>query len=146
MVAERLQETTGQIPDGGARERLLRAMPGLKPRAKTINELAENAAFYVAARPLERSGKAAKLLPEEGRARLGRLRALLEDLDDWSETALEARVRAFAETEDCKLGQIAQPLRAALSGSHASPGIFEVMAVLGRSESLGRIADQQRAS
>ena len=146
MVAERLKETTGQVPDARARERLLRAMPGLKLRAKTVNELSENAAVYVASRPLELSGKAAKLLPEEGRARLGRLRVLLEDLDDWSEAALEARVRTFAETEDCKLGQIAQPLRAALSGSHASPGIFEVMAVLGRSESLGRIADQQPAS
>ena len=70
----------------------------------------------------------------------------LERLDDWSEAALEAQVRAFAEAEDCKLGQIAQPLRAALSGSHASPGIFEVMAVLGRSESLARISDQQTAS
>jgi len=146
MVAERLQAATGRVLDGGARERLQRAMPGLKPRAQTINELAENAAFYVAARPLELSGKAAKLLSEDGRARLGRLRPRLEGLDDWSEAALEARVRAFAEAEDCKLGQIAQPLRAALSGSHASPGIFEVMAVLGRGESLGRIADQQSAS
>ena len=145
-VAERLTETTGQVLDGNARERLLRAMPGLKPRAKTINELAENAAFYVAARPLGLSGKAAKLLPEKGRARLGRLRPLLEGLDDWSEAALEAQVRAFAEAEECKLGQIAQPLRAALSGAHVSPGIFEVMAVLGRAESLGRIADQQSAS
>ena len=63
-----------------------------------------------------------------------------------SEAAIEAQVRAFAETEACKLGQIAQPLRAALSGSHASPGIFEVMAILGRAESLGRIGDQQDAA
>ena len=145
LVAERLQATTAEVLDRSAGERLLRAMPGLKPRAKTINELADNAAFYVADRPLELSQKAAKLLPEEGRARLGRLRPLLEGLDDWSETALEAQVRAFAEAEDCKLGQIAQPLRAALTGSHASPGIFEVMTVLGRRESLARIADQQSA-
>ncbi len=142
-VAERHQTTTGQPLDDDARERLQRAIPGLKLRAKTINELAENAAFYVRVRPLELSEKAAKLLPVEGRARLARLRPLLEGLDEWSEAALEAQVRAFAEAEACKLGQIAQPLRAALSGSHASPGIFEVMAVLGRSESLGRIADQQ---
>ncbi len=146
LVAARLQAEKGQALDDEARERLRRAMPGLKPRAKTINELAENGAFYVASRPLELSDKAAKLLPDEGRARLGRLLPKLERLDDWSETALEAQVRAFAEAEDCKLGQIAQPLRAALSGSHASPGIFEVMAVLGRSESLARIADQQTAS
>jgi len=145
-VAARLQAETGQALDDEARERLRRAMPGLKQRAKTIKELAENGAFYVASRPLEMSGKAAKLLPDEGRARLGRLLPELERLDDWSEAALEAQVRAFAEAEDCKLGQIAQPLRAALSGSHASPGIFEVMAILGRSESLARISDQQTAS
>ena len=96
-------------------------------------------------RPLNLSQKAIKLLPDDGRARLGRLLPLLEGLDDWNEAALEAQVRAFSEAEDCKLGQIAQPLRAALSGSHASPGIFEVMAVLGRDESLGRIADQINA-
>ena len=146
LVAARLRAETGQALDDEARARLRRAMPGLKQRAKTIKELAENGAFYVASRPLEMSGKAAKLLPDEGRARLGRLRPELERLDDWSEAALEAGVRAFAEAEDCKLGQIAQPLRAALSGSHASPGIFEVMAILGRSESLARISDQQTAS
>ena len=146
LVAARLRATTERDLDGGARDCLLRAMPGLKQRAKTINELADNAAFYVAARPLELSEKAAKLLADEGRARLGRLRPLLESLDDWSEAAIEAQVRAFAETEACKLGQIAQPLRAALSGSHASPGIFEVMAILGRDESLGRIGDQQGAA
>ncbi len=145
LVAERLLATTVNILDSGARELLRRAMPGLKLRAKTINELAENAAFYVATRPLELSEKAAKLLPEEGRARLGRLQPRLEDLNHWDEAAIEAQVRAFAEAENCKLGQIAQPLRAALSGSHASPGIFEVMAVLGRHESLARIADQKSA-
>ncbi len=144
-VAERHQATTGQALDGDARGRLRRAMPGLTQRAKTVNELTDNAMFYVIERPLELSQKALKLLPEEGRARLDRLLPLLVDLDDWSEAALEAQVRAFAEAEDCKLGQIAQPLRAALSGSHASPGIFEVMAVLGRHESLGRISDQKSA-
>ncbi len=145
LVAERHQGSTGQALDSDARDRLRRAMPGLKSRAKTINELTDNAAFYVTDRPLDLSQKAIKLLPEDGRARLGRLLPLLENLDDWNEAALEAQVRAFAEAEDCKLGQIAQPLRAALSGSHASPGIFEVMAVLGRDESLGRIADQKSA-
>jgi glutamyl-tRNA synthetase len=145
LVAAQRQATTGYALDGDAQERLRRAMPSLKQRAKTINELTDNAMFYVIERPLELSQKALKLLPEEGRARLGRLLPLLADLDDWSEAALEAQVRAFAEAEDCKLGQIAQPLRAALSGSHASPGIFEVMAVLGRGESLGRIADQNSA-
>ena len=145
VVAQRSSEG-GPVPDAEGRERLLRAMPGLKPRAKTINELAENAAFYIAIRPLVMTEKAAKLLSDEGRARLARLLPALEVLDDWNEAALEAQVRAFAETEDCKLGQAAQPLRAALTGSHASPGVFEVMAILGREESLGRIADQISAS
>jgi len=117
-------------------------MTGLKPRAKTLNELAENAVLYVAERPLEMSNKAAKLLSPEARERLGRLAPELRAVDDWSEPVIEARVRAFAEAEDCKLGQIAQPLRAALTGSNASPGIFEVMAILGHAESLARIADQ----
>ena len=145
LVVARLAAAGGPAPDAEGRGRLLRAMPGLKPRAKTVNELAENAAFYLVDRPLEMAEKAAKLLSEEGRARLGRLLPALEALDDWSEAALEAQVRAFAETEDCKLGQAAQPLRAALTGSHASPGVFEVMAILGREESLGRIADQRAA-
>ena len=117
-------------------------MAGLKSRAKTLNELAENAVIYVIERPLKMSDKAAKLLSPEARERLDRLLPELRAVDDWNEPALEARVRAFAEAEDRKLGQVAQPLRAALTGSNASPGIFEVMAILGRAESLARIADQ----
>ena len=117
-------------------------MTDLKSRAKTLNELAENAEFYVAPRPLKLSVKAAKLLPLDARERLGRVLLELRAMDDWSGPALEARVRAFAEAEGCKLGQVAQPLRAALTGSNALPGIFEVMAVLGPAESLARIADQ----
>jgi glutamyl-tRNA synthetase len=142
LIAPRLEAIVGKPPDAEAEERLLRAMAGLKFRAKNLNELAENAAFYVIERPLEITGKAIKLLAPEARQRLGRLLPALEAADDWSESALEVRIRAFAEAEDCKLGEVAQPLRAALTGSNASPGIFEVMAILGRAESLARIADQ----
>ena len=142
LIAPRLKAITGKAPDTEGGDRLARAMAGLKSRAKTLNELAENAVLYVTERPLEISDKAAKLLSPEARARLGRLAPDLRAVDDWNEPALEARLRAFAEAEDCKLGQVAQPLRAALTGSNASPGIFEVMAILGRSESLARIADQ----
>ena len=117
-------------------------MAGLKARAKTLNDLAENAAFYAAARPLTLTDKAANLLSAEAIAILGRLRARLEGVDDWSETSLEGQVRDFAEAEALKLGQVAQPLRAALTGSTTSPGIFEVMAVLGQGESLARLGDQ----
>jgi glutamyl-tRNA synthetase len=121
------------------RERLTAAMPGLKPRAKTLIELAEIAHFYVAPRPIPVDDKAkAQLAP--AKPLIG---ALAQALDNtaWDSASLEAAVRAFAEAQGLKLGQAAQPLRAALTGSTASPPIFEVMAVLGRAESLARLAD-----
>ncbi|MFQ5775040.1 MAG: glutamate--tRNA ligase [Kiloniellaceae bacterium] len=141
-ILPRLARTIGHEVDADGRDRLARGMAGLKMRAKTLKELAENAAFYVAGRPLRLTARAAKLLDAEACGRLGRLLPRLEALDEWSETMLEEAVRAFAEAEGVKLGQVAQPLRAALTGSDASPGIFEIMAVLGRAESLARIADR----
>ncbi len=137
LVAQRLA-----VSDETAKGRLEAGMEGLKQRAKTVKELAENASFYVADRPLEMSDKAAKLLSGEARETLGRLLPELEGLDEWSEDSVEAAVRDFAEAQDLKLGAVAQPLRAALTGSNSSPGIFEVLAILGREESLARIADQ----
>jgi glutamyl-tRNA synthetase len=86
--------------------------------------------------------KAQKLLAPDAKAILGRLRQRLEGVTPWQETALEEAVRGFAEAEKLGLGKVAQPLRAALTGTTASPGIFEVMVVLGSEETLGRIADQ----
>ena len=114
----------------------------LKARAKTLNELADNAAFYAAERPLSLNDKAAKLLSGEAPRILAGLMPELSAQEDWSDSALEAVVRGYAERQGVKLGQVAQPLRAALTGSNTSPGIFEVMTVLGREESLGRIGDQ----
>jgi glutamyl-tRNA synthetase len=142
LIRPRLEARPGLRLDGAALDRLERGMPGLKARAKTLVELAEAAAFYAAARPLTPTPKAAKLLADEAPAVLGHLLVGLGDQVDWSEAALEARIRDFAEAEGFKLGQVAQPLRAALTGSNASPGIFEVMAVLGRAETLARIGDQ----
>ena len=118
-------------------------MPGLKPRAKTLVELADKARFYVAPRPVPLGADAAKALTAEARQRLGALAGDLADFagDLWTGEILEAELRKFAEATGVKLGQVAQPLRAALTGSLASPGIFEVMEVLGRDETLGRIAD-----
>lgn len=122
-------------------ERLLRAMPGLKARAKNINELAEHAVFYVRQRPIPLDQKAAGLLDAGSRSLLARATGPLMAADPWTETALEAAIQAFAAAEDIKLGKVAQPLRAALTGTTVSPGIFEVMAVLGKTETLDRLRD-----
>lgn len=120
-------------------KRLEAAMPGLKPRAKTLAELADIAHFYVASRPIPIDEKAKALLAPAKQI----LRDLATQLDRiaWDATSLEAAVRAYAEPRGLKLGAAAQPLRAALTGSTASPPIFEVMEVLGRDESIARLAD-----
>ena len=127
--------------DAGARARLRRLMPGLKERAKTLVELMESARFLVASRPLAMDDKAEAILAGEGRAVLQALLPVLGQTE-WAAPALEAAVKNFAESRGLKLGKLAQPLRAALTGAATSPGIFDVLAALGRDESLSRIADQ----
>ena len=122
--------------------KLLAAMPGLKERAKTLVELLDSAYYLYAPRPLQLDAKAASLLDEAAKGRLPGLAAKLAEVNDWSPAPLEAAVRAFAEENGLKLGQAAQPLRAALTGRATSPGLFDVMAVLGRDETLARLADQ----
>ena len=126
--------------DAAKRALLVKAMPGLKPRAKTLVELAANARFYVAARPIAIDEGARKLLDPAAKARLQALLPALERVP-WEAAQLEALVKQAAEAQKIKLGDLAQPLRAALTGSKVSPGIFEVMTALGRAESLGRLAD-----
>jgi glutamyl-tRNA synthetase len=126
----------------GGRARLLAMMPGLKERAKTLVELVEGAKFLFAARPLALDEKAIALLAGDGRARLPALVAALESVSEWSAEGTEAAVRDVAEKLGVKLGQLAQPLRATLTGHATSPGIFDVLAVLGRDESLARLKDQ----
>src|SRR6202035_3184475 len=126
------------------RERLMKAMPALKPRAKTLVELAEKARFYVSKRPIALAPDAAKLLTPESRRLLGELGGSFSGAD-WQAAALETRLRDFVAQKGVKLGVVAQPVRAALTGSLASPGIFEIMEVLGRDETLGRIEDAARA-
>lgn len=122
--------------------KLLAAMPGLKERAKTLVELLDSAYYLYAPRPIQLDAKAASLLDEAAKQRLSGLSAKLAEVNDWSPVPLEAAVRAFAEENGLKLGQAAQPLRAALTGRATSPGLFDVMAVLGREETLARLADQ----
>jgi glutamyl-tRNA synthetase len=130
-----------QVPPDLLRARLLAGMDGLKPRAKTLIELAELAHFYALARPIPLDAKAEKLLDQDVRAQLAGVCAALAKSSDWTAAGLEQTARNYAEQCGVKLGDIAQPLRGALTGSTVSPGIFDVMAVLGREESLARLGD-----
>jgi glutamyl-tRNA synthetase len=140
LVAERIDQQFGRPISECHRTLLLRAMPELKLRPKTLSELTENAYFLVATRPLRPNPSAAKLLTRDARQLLGELRSRLA-ATEWRPETLEAGVRAVAADARMPLGTVAQPLRAALTGAVASPGIFFVMAVLGREETLARIAD-----
>ncbi|VTZ50230.1 Glutamate--tRNA ligase 1 [Methylocella tundrae] len=150
-LARELEETLPYLPGGAERkhqldaamqEKLLAAMPGLKERAKTLIELLDGAAFLFARRPLPIDAKAEEILANGGRAHIANLLPLFAALEEWSAAGAEAVVRDYAESARVKLGQVAQPLRAALTGRSTSPGIFDVLAVLGRDESLGRLRDQ----
>ena len=136
-----LQARLGKAVNPEGRARLRAGMSGLKARAKLLTELADNALFYVASRPIEPNAKARKLLADPAPARLAALAEELNHISDWQEEKLEQAVRQLAESHSIKLGDLAQPLRAALTGSNSSPGIFEVMAILGRDECLARLAD-----
>ena len=127
--------------DAPMRAKLKRALPGLKERAKTLVELQSSAQYLFATRPLGVDDKAKALLDAQGRAALAGLLPVLSAAE-WTAPALEAAVKAHAETHGLKLGKLAQPLRAALTGASTSPGIFDVLDVLGRDESLARIGDQ----
>jgi glutamyl-tRNA synthetase len=123
------------------RAQWLAAMPGLKERAKTLVELVDGSTFLFAKRPLQADEKAGDILAKGGRDVLRALLPRLEAVSAWDAAALEAAVRTEAEATGLKLGALAQPLRAALTGRATSPGIFDVFAVLGREESLDRIRD-----
>jgi len=122
---------------------VLTALPDLKPRAKTVLELIDLAQFIYASRPLAIDEKAKKHLNDETRPMIGEIAAMLAGLPDWSAASLNEAVRAFAEAKGLKLGKVAQPLRVALTGRTVSPGVFEVMALLGKEETLARLADQE---
>jgi glutamyl-tRNA synthetase len=125
-----------------AREQFLMAMPSLKERAKTLLDLIDGAHFIFAQRPLQLDEKAKALLTTSGQPLLHDIGRELAAVEPWTSEAAEQTVRTYAERRSLKLGAVAQPLRAALTGRTTSPGIFEVLAVLGKDESLARIADQ----
>ncbi|HYX45740.1 MAG TPA: glutamate--tRNA ligase [Sphingomicrobium sp.] len=136
LVASRLGLSADQKP------LLAKAMPELKPRSNTLLQLAEGAAFLFAKRPLDVDEGASALLTTDARSILAAAHEKLVALANWDGASLEAAIREVAEASGVKLGKLAQPLRAALTGRTTSPGIFDVLALLGRDESLARIADQ----
>jgi glutamyl-tRNA synthetase len=121
---------------------LTEAMPVLKTRARDLDELAGGAAFLFKARPLALTEQAVALLTDDAKALLTRISARLSAEQDWTTEALEANLKAYAEEQGLGLGKLAQPLRAALTGQTTSPGIFDVLVLLGRDESLARIDAQ----
>ncbi len=128
--------------DDAKKAQIMMAMPSVKERAKTLLDLKAGLAFLFDTRPLEMEEKAAKLLTDDAKAMLTELLPQLEAIEDWSLESTDAVVRAFAEEKELKLGKVAQPLRAALTGRSTSPGIFDVLVVLGKAESLARLKDQ----
>jgi glutamyl-tRNA synthetase len=136
------REAVAKLAYPARRSQLAAAMSGLKERAKTLVELADSAQFLIVERPLSLDEKAAALLDSEGKALLRDIHPVLSAAPEWSAPALDTAARAFAEERSLKLGKVAQPLRAALTGRSTSPGVFDVLEVLGREEALGRIADQ----
>ena len=140
LVAARLDNTLSD----GQKATLVKAMPGLKERAKSLIDLSDSALFYLLPRPLEMDEKARKILDDSARERLFALHAQLDAIAeaDWTTDRLEQEIKYFAEKRDVTLGKVAQPVRAALSGQTVSPSVFAVMVALGKAESLGRIADQ----
>jgi glutamyl-tRNA synthetase len=124
------------------RAKLVAAMPGLKERAKTLVELIDGARFLCAKRPIPLDEKATDLLTPSATALLAELLRHLETVEPWTAETLEGAVRSFAERSGVKLGAVAQPLRAAVTGRTTSPGIFDVLAVLGKEDSLARLSDR----
>jgi glutamyl-tRNA synthetase len=148
-VLAALEKTLPYLPDGvalaprltKARERVLAAIPGLKERAKNLVDLLDSARFLIDERPLQPDDKARAILTPEARGLLRRTLAVLEKTP-WNRDTLDSAVRELAEREGVKLAVVAQPLRAALTGRATSPGIFDVLLVLGKDESLARLRDQ----
>ncbi len=121
-------------------------MPSLKPRAKTLNEITEGAEFLFKNCPLDFDEKALALLDDSARALLGQTADALAPVQSWTVEAIEEAIRRVAEDAGLGLGKVAQPLRAALTGRTVSPGIFDVLFLLGRAESLERLAAVRHAS
>ncbi|MBH68946.1 MAG: glutamate--tRNA ligase [Rhodospirillaceae bacterium] len=134
-----LAQQPGVNINNTTKERIKQGIVGLKPRIKNTKELAEKAVFYAASVPLSMDEKALEILHDGARQLLNGLLEPLYNLKNWTETDIEETIKAYAEGQGVKLGAVAQPLRAALTGTVSSPGIFEVSKILGRQEVVLRI-------
>lgn len=139
LVAPRLESRLDTQLNEGQRDILVQAMASLKPRAKTLNEIAEGAEFLFKSCPLDFDEKASALLDEPARALLTKTADALQSVPSWTVEAIEDVIRRVAEDAGLGLGKVAQPLRAALTGRTVSPGIFDVLFLLGKEESLERL-------
>ena len=122
------------------------ALPYLRERSKTLVDLLDRAQFVFDERPLTMEPAAAALLTDESRAILSGLHEKLAAASAWNHEAIETTLRNFAADRALKLGKIAQPLRAALTGRTSSPGIFDVLVILGRDECLARMGEQAKTA
>ena len=141
QLQPQLSELLGGEPDPVWLKRLELLLPSLKPRAKDLVEMAESAKFLFRQRPLKLDNKAVKLINSDSQAIISKLIDELESLATWEIEALEAQIRSFSDSQSLKMGKIAQPLRAMLTGSTISPGIFDVLFSLGQEETLARLRD-----
>jgi glutamyl-tRNA synthetase len=148
VMVETAREVGREVDHEGLvanKDTVLEALPELQPRAKTVLELIDLAQFIYAVRPLAIDPAAREHVSGDARVLLADARALLAGLAEWSVPAIDAAIRSFAETRGLKLGKVAQPLRVALTGRTVSPGVFEVMVLIGRDETLARLQDQAAA-
>lgn len=142
LVIPFIESQTGHSVDELGKARLQHGMEGLKQRAKTLIELADMAKLYVLPRPLPFDEKATKVLKEDGgNALVADMLPLFEQATEWKAEPLQDIARQYSEDKETKLGKVAQPLRAGLSGRTVSPSVFEMMEVLGKEESLARLKD-----
>ncbi len=137
-----LEKAIGRSLNDNQKETLLKAISGLKSRSKNLIDLGVSAEFLFAPRPLEIIAKAQKALNDEALIMLKKITPLLSDIDNWQQDIINEVINNFVEKEDIGFGKIAQPLRAALTGSNVSPGVGEVLEWLGKEESISRIKDQ----
>ena len=140
LVLPMVEKKIGGAVDAIGRQRIERGLNGVKQRSRTLVEMADNLVFYArSGAPAIADDKARAVLTVDVKSLLAKLAAALQGENDWSEKQMEDAIRRFAEAQGVKLGQVAQPLRVALTGSTVSPGIFEVLSVLGPEESKQRL-------
>ncbi|MBM3515296.1 MAG: glutamate--tRNA ligase [Alphaproteobacteria bacterium] len=144
LIAPLIEAKVGRTLDTEIKARLERGMAGLKTRAKTLIELADGAGFYAKTRPIALDDKAKAVIEGGGGALLVDISRNLDAVNDWTAPSLEAWAKSWSEAKGLKLGQVAQPIRAAVSGTTVSPPVFEVLAVLGKAETLVRLLDCTR--